>query len=369
MNKNKITFFLQDLSGGGAEKMMVQLANNFYINGYEIDMVLVKRRGPYQKELHEGINVVAFNINRTYKSIFNFLKYLIANRPKAIISTLPHINIIAVIINLLLFKKTKVLVREASPLGNYLSVNYPLIRIAALIAPFIYLFADKCVAISVGLKNELQKRMLFSKGKVICIYNPVINDKVEKFKKNEKVNTLPYFKKKVQVIISVGRLEHVKDFQTLIKAFSIIRNEINSKLIIVGEGSLENILKIQVNSLGLNHNVLFVGFVDNLYEYLQSSDLFVLSSKYEGFGNVLVEALFSDLPIVSTDCPYGPSEILENGKYGCLVPVGDYKSMAEECISILNGEKKFTGLRERALEFHVNKIAKDYLNVILSLYD
>lgn len=372
-NKCKISFFLQDLSGGGAEKMMVQLANRFNQLGVEVEMVLVRSEGPYFDLLDNGIKIINFNKSRTYKSFLSYFRYLKKNEPDGVLTTLPHLNVLSIIVNIIALNKTKIVVREASPLFNYTKSNYLLIKLSAYSTCIFYHFAYKCVAISDGLKKEIKNRIKFNTEKVNRIYNPVLTNalihKINSFIKSNiefKITKFDFKKSdKINYIMAAGRLEDVKDFKTLINAFSRIREDINSKLIIAGVGSQLNNLKSLVSSKGLNNDVIFLGFVDNLTDYLLQSDLFILSSKYEGFGNVLVEALACNLPIVSTDCPYGPSEILEDGKYGALVPVGDYEAMARESINILIGEKKFTGLKERAMDFHVDKIADEYLKVIL----
>ena len=151
----------------------------------------------------------------------------------------------------------------------------------------------------------------------------------------------------------------------MIKAFSIVRKHRLTRLIILGEGEQRTKLEALVQELGLNDDVSMPGFVDNPFAYMSKASVFVLSSLSEGFGNVLVEAMACGCPVVSTDCPGGPAEILENGKYGSLVPVGDVELLAKEIINIINFPTNEEMLSNRAMRFSLGTICDKYLEVLL----
>ena len=169
--------------------------------------------------------------------------------------------------------------------------------------------------------------------------------------------------KSVPVFLAVGRLAKQKDYPTLIRAFSIVREKMNARLIILGVGDEKDNLVEYVNSLGLSQNVDFKGFEENPYSYLSNVDGYVLSSIYEGFANVLIEALACEAKIVSTAFP-SAIEILENGKYGEIVPIEDYKHMADAMLNMLSDSRDRASLKIRSNDFHIDKIIPEYEKIL-----
>ena len=165
------------------------------------------------------------------------------------------------------------------------------------------------------------------------------------------------------MVLGVGRLEQQKDFPTLIHAFAKVRQMQTAKLVILGSGREEKKLLSLVDELKLNEDVAMLGFVDNPYAYMAKSAVFVLSSAWEGFGNVIVEAMAVGTPVVSTNCPNGPEEILDNGKYGELVSVGDSQAMAEAILRVLLGEIKSVD-SDWLEQFKLETVAQKYLDVL-----
>ena len=168
------------------------------------------------------------------------------------------------------------------------------------------------------------------------------------------------------MILAVGRLSDAKDFPTLLKAIVRMNEKRKVKCIILGEGELREKLQGMIEQLSLSGTVDLHGFVGNPYAYLAKADLFVLSSRREGFPNVLVEAMACGTPVVATDCPSGPAEILENGKYGPLVPVGDAQALADAMLRTLDDHLPAETLIARAEEFSVEKIADQYIDLLFS---
>jgi glycosyltransferase involved in cell wall biosynthesis len=166
------------------------------------------------------------------------------------------------------------------------------------------------------------------------------------------------------VILGVGRLTVQKDFPTLIRAFARVRQKRNARLLILGEGELRSELNALVAELGLQADVALPGFVENPFVFMRHASLFVLSSAWEGFGNVLVEAMACGMPVVSTDCPSGPAEILQNGKWGRLVPVGDVQALSEALLATLE-ESTHPDVAARAAECSVDRAVEGYLRVRL----
>jgi glycosyltransferase involved in cell wall biosynthesis len=167
------------------------------------------------------------------------------------------------------------------------------------------------------------------------------------------------------VILGVGRLATQKDFSTLLHAFARVRSQRPARLLILGEGDKRFELEALAQNLGLARDVRLPGYADNPFAYMRRCSVFVLSSAYEGLPTVLIEAMACGAPVVSTDCPSGPAEILEGGRYGCLVPIGDPDAMASAILTILQDAPDTTRTRQRAEMFSIEASVDQYLNLLL----
>jgi glycosyltransferase involved in cell wall biosynthesis len=363
MNKH-IAIFLPSLRGGGAERVMLNLARLFAQNNYQVDLVLSKAEGPYLSQVPKNIKIVNLNVSRVALSLLPLVRYLRKNKPYVLISALSHVNVVAILATKLAFTKTKILVTEHSTLSR--SLLYPMNFRSRLLPFFMKLFypiAGHIVAVSYGVADDLSKVLNISRSKIQVIYNPIISD--EFFKKaNEEVNH-PWFKdEQYPVILAVGRLTEAKDFPTLIKAFYYVRQKKKARLVILGEGEKRKELINLIKKLDLDNDVDIAGFVENPYSYMKRCSVFVLSSKWEGLPTVLVEALACGANIVATDCPSGPREILKNGKYGSLVNVGDEKGLAQEILKKLEDVQNKKVLTEAYKPFTDETVFNNYLKLL-----
>jgi len=230
-----------------------------------------------------------------------------------------------------------------------------------------YPHADAVVACSKGVAEDLVQNMKVPRERVHVIYNPT--DPEIEAKAQEPVDH-PWFKNsKIPVILCVARLDPQKDLPTLIRAFSIVRKERPAKLVILGEGSERAKLEALVKELGLDGDVWMPGFVDNPFKFMKRATVFALSSKFEGFGMVIAEALAVGTPVVSTDCPSGPAEILGGGKWGKLVPVGDHEKLAEAILETIENPPDREKLKERGRDFSLDRIGQQYLQLITELLE
>jgi glycosyltransferase involved in cell wall biosynthesis len=233
-----------------------------------------------------------------------------------------------------------------------------------LAARLLYPWADGIVSVSQGVAEDLAKVTKLPKKRINLIYNPVITPELF-VKAREKLNH-PWFQPgEPPVILAVGRLHLQKDYPTLLRAFLRVRQLRRCRLVILGEGPEKDNLSNLINELGLQADVAMLGFVDNPYAYMKSSAAFVLSSAWEGFGNVIAEALAVGTPVVSTNCESGPAEILANGKYGELTPVGDAKAMTEAIDRVLAGKIKQVDT-DWLNQFKLETCAQKYLQVLNS---
>ncbi len=361
--KKKIFFFIYQLGSGGAARTMLNLLNNIDLNQFEPTLITLNYEGDYEKYLKKEITFIKLPTRRLRSGIVPFSQIIKKEKPDIIFSTIPNYNLIAITARLLSGHNAKNIVREAALLGTEgkFNANLKLYGIA-------YRFSKKVVALSEGVKQNIIQNYKVSPKKVKVIYNPVDVENIETLMKQDNIAKeyqSIFNNPKEKVIITAGRLVDDKDQATLISAFAELRKNITANLIILGEGELKGKLKKQVKALNLEKAVFFVGFQENPYAYFNKADIFVLSSKREGFGHVLTEALATRIPIISTDAKPGAAEVLDNGKYGLITPVGDSSALAGQMEEVLNwdDEKRSQVTEkgwERAVSFRAEKIVKEY---------
>jgi len=361
----EIAFFLPNLQGGGAEKVMVNLANAFSTRGATVDFVLGKAEGPNLEKLYPAINVVDLGTSNVFGWLEPMIRYLKGCKPRIVMSGLHHANLTTIMAKNLSGVDSKIIVTVHGQLSQDVgNSRKKLAKAIPFLVRKLYPKANKIICVSQGVADELINRYGLPEQKIQVIYNPVLTDDI--FEKAEEPIDHPWFQLgQSPVILGVGRLTPAKDFQTLIKAFDIVYKARPAKLLILGEGPERESLQSLIKELNLENDVALPGFVENPYKYMKHTNVFVLSSRWEGFGNVIVEALALGVPVVSTDCPSGPAEILEKGKWGRLVPVGDPKSLADAILEAMNDERG-KGI-ERAKEFSLEKIASQYLELVQSI--
>jgi len=363
----KMAFFLPSLEGGGAEKVCVNLIREFNKRNIDIDLVLSKAKGPYLSFVPKEVKIIDLGVSSVLKSLSGLISYLKTERPVVLISSLNHANIVAILAAKISHSKVKVIVREDNmPSISANRSNSLKAKLMPLLSRIFYRFADVVIAVSEGVKEDLVKNVKVPEEKVKVIYNPVITPELLN-KASEPVSHEWFLERKIPVIIAVGRLTKEKDFGTLIKAFALVRKEINAKLVILGEGSEREKLESLAEKLGISEYIWMPGFVDNPYKYMKQASVFVLSSRWEGLPTVLIEAMAIGAPVVSTDCHSGPAEILEHGKLGKLVPVGDVNALKDSIINVISSVQvdiDNEALLEHLKKFEVGNVAQRYMELI-----
>lgn len=357
-----IAFILPDLKGGGAQKMIINLANEFAAQGNHVDLVLFNQDGIYKNRIHDNVHIRDFKKNRSLLAIGPLSRYITTYKPEVVVSALFHVNLVTIIARMLSkYKKTKVVVTERNHLSLRLSeMSFIKAFFIKLMVKYLYPKADKVVGISDGVCKDLRQIIEPVNDKFVqTIYNPVVTEDFDRLITHDLPAIFP--KNDCLKLIASGRLVKQKDYPTLLRALSLYKFEHgNVHLVILGEGPLKQDMITLSEELGVNDNISFLGFVDNPLACMKQADVFVLSSAWEGFCNVIVEALYCGLPIVSTNCPSGPSEILENGKYGKLVFVGDVKAFSEAVYEVSNDNIDAVTQNSRSLDFTVSNIAKKF---------
>ncbi|MEW6001943.1 MAG: glycosyltransferase [Nitrospirota bacterium] len=370
-----VLFFISSLEGGGAERVMVDILRNFDKNRIEATLVLLysSENSPYREFLPKDIEIIVArrksdSIIQKLKQMTSFVTIVNKRKPDIILSMLTHNNIMALLAGI--FFKIKVIISEHSTLSEIIKTregNKILGLPVTFLVKVFYRFAERVIAVSEGIRSDLIQGFNIRPDKISVIYNPVDLNRIAALSSLPVEH--PFFKDAVPLVISVGRFVWQKRFDTLIKAFSLVLKEIDARLILVGEGPEKEKLEKMVKGLQIEDKVFFTGFLNNPYKFLSKADIFALSSSYEGLPVAILEAMACGVPVISTDCRSGPREILQDGKSGLLVPVGDELSLSEAILTLLKNQplrEKFSRLgRERVNDFSVRKIVRQYENIIL----
>ncbi len=360
----KIAFILPDLRGGGAEKVCINLATDWITKGHKITFVLMNKRGEYLKNISKKIKIVSLKKKKLKQIFFPLVSFFYKDKPDIILAQMWPLTSITVLAWLASFKIGKLVLVDHVHLSSSIEkeIFFPK-KIFRLIVKATYFFANQIIVVSHGVKNDLIEINKKLKEKIKVIYNPLIE------KKKIKIKNKFFLKKKIwgrtkYRILNVGSLKIQKDHFNLIEAFSLLKFHKSCKLLIIGNGPLKNKLNKFVKIKKLDKEVIFINFKSNLSRYYKTADLFVSSSKWEGFSNVIAESLGHGLPVVSTDCKSGPSEILKKGKLGELVPIENPKKLAVAISKSLKKKHNKSLLIKRSEDFSISKISHKYLKLI-----
>lgn len=362
INSRKIAIVLPDLRGGGAERMRLQLATEWLTRGYEVDFVLLRRNGDLLQLVPQSSRIINLDILHFRDALLPLRAYLRQQRPSVMLAAMWPLTVVAVAASRLSCTGVRTVVSDHNTLSQSYGYKSPMHR-ALLQASMalVYPMADIRIAVSKGVAADLSILSGIKQDRFRVIYNPAAAGGTEPGGADLPVDLADVHG---PLILTVGTLKDQKNHALLIEAFSLLAPDSDATLCILGEGALRGKLEQLVIQYGLQERVLLPGFQVYPASWYRRADLFVLSSKYEGFGNVIVEALEHGVPVVSTDCPSGPREILCDGKYGRLVPVGDAGALAEAMQAALSESPDRELLKLRARDFSVEKIATEYLDVM-----
>ena len=351
----RVAFLLPDLRGGGAERVAASLVNGAARRGHLVDLLLMKAEGPNLSRIDPAVRIVDIRAERIRNVVRPLIGYLRRERPDALQVSMWPLTIAAIIAAKFVRPATRVVTTDHITLSRqYGASPFQMAWLKASVR-LLYPLADVRIAVSRGSAEDLSR---LSGSPVDTIYNPI--PPIADGPSAEKA--WPDGKRR---ILSAGALKDQKNHLLLLDAIGQVSPELKASLVIIGEGDLRPALKGRIVQLGLEHRVRLPGYVDDPSPYYRSADLFVLSSDYEGFGNVIVEALSAGLPVVSTDCPDGPAEILAGGKFGALVPCGDATALARAIETALGEPPDSDRLRSRAAEFGEDVAVDRYLAAML----
>ena len=358
----RVAVLLPDLSGGGVERLSLLLAEEFHRRGYDVAFVLREARGELLAEVPSQTTVVDLHARRFRSMVLPLLRYLRRQRPPMLLSAMWPLSGLAAVAVRLSGVKCRVVVSEHNALSRTPAYRGPASLIHRRLGRTIYGLADAVVCVSNGVRDDLVALTGMRADRLHVIYNPVRG--ASSRPPAPEGSWRDWWQAEGARLIAVGTLKPQKDYPTLLRAFALLRQQNDARLLILGEGGARTELEALVAALGLRESVIMPGFVADPYPYLERADLFVLSSAWEGLGNVIIEALVCGTPVVSTDCPSGPAEILENGRYGRLVPVGEPAALAAAMAEALDAPVDHDMLRRRGAEFSVERAADRYLALL-----
>ena len=362
----KIALFVPSFRGGGAERAMLLFADGLLSLGYQVDFLVAQDEGPLKSSLPDGVRLFDLAQKKVSFTLPSLVRYLRRERPAALYSTIVNANITAIFARAVAHIRCPVVIRESNVVNPKQGVTISR-KASGLIAPFIYRLADSIISVSEAVADELCASAPSLRKKISVLPNPVISEKIHELA-NAPLNH-PWFPLGGEqyavspVIVGAGRLHPQKDFSTLISAFAEVRKTRPLHLLILGEGSERPKLEEQVVRLGLGQDVSLPGHVENPFPYLKRAQTFVLSSRYEGMPNALLQAMAFGTPVVATECHSGAREVVTNTEFGRLVPVGNVPAMAAaiaDCLLLPRSASAAEFIEER---FSVKRATEEYLHV------
>jgi len=377
MGQFRVGFFLLHPNTwfGGGQIALLRVAGWLAGKGLPAEIIVSRVEGKLPFQPPKGVQVVNLNVpalkvsgkvvgtSVAISAIFGLAKYFRQNPNQIVIAPGWADGGLTLWAKMLAKSGAKVAIWEQTHVSAMKSQGGNLYRqLAPRIIKLSYRHADIVAGCSSAVADDIAKLSGLPRERVHVIYNPT--DPEIEAKAQEPVDH-PWFKNsKIPVILCVARLDPQKDLPTLIRAFSFVRKERPARLAILGEGSERAKLEALVKELGLEGDVWMPGFVDNPFKFMKRATVFALSSKFEGFGMVIAEALAVGTPVVSTDCPSGPAEILGGGKWGKLVPVGDHEKLAEAILETIENPPDREKLKERGRNFSIDEVGGKWLKVL-----
>ncbi len=361
----RIAIFVSFSGQGGVERAMTQLAGGLIDHGVVVDLLLPRATGEHMEAIPEKVNVIKFGTGHTFSSLLPLVRYLRKERPDALFAAKHRAIVTAVIASKLAGFRGKVA-------GNIQTTISAGLKDSSVIKRWMYVWmmrtfykwADLIVTVSKGVADDVLQLTGLDPAKVTVIYNPVVTPDIAE-RAAEPIKHPWLSDSDIPIILGIGRLTKQKDFHTLVRAFAHVRKSRPCRLIILGDGGDLDSLRSLALERGVSEEVNFPGFQQNPFAWISKSDIFVLSSRWEGFGIVLVEAMALGVPVVSTDCPNGPREILKDGRYGELVPVGDDAALAGAMAKALQDPVSSSVLIAASMDYTTERIAGNYIEVLL----
>lgn len=365
-----VALLMPNFEAGGAERVMIRLAQGLAQAGHTVHLVVLSDHGPYRSMLEPQdprLQVHSLQSSRAWRAIPAMVRYLRQHQPASVLSALFHCNFLAVTARALATPFTnhrpRVVISEHNTLELVRTSVSPMRwRIFQLALRWTYPLADAVVCVSSGIAHGLAQTRPQLQTKLHVIGNPVVTP--DMLDQSHAPLDHPWAQTgQAPLVLAAGRLIPAKGFDVLVTAFKQVREQIPAHLMILGQGPEHQNLQAQIQTLGLSDSVSLHGFAHNPYAWMRRCALFVLSSRHEGLPGALIEAMACGSPVVATDCPHGPAEILEQGAWGQLVPVDNAPALAAAMLASLQATKK-PNVAQRGQDYNLDKAIAAYSRVL-----
>ena len=354
----KVALFMHDFAGDGVERMRLSLASALTDAACHVSIVVVNAAGPLTDKIPAGVRLVDLNCRRLIYAIPKLRRYLQNEKPDFLVSSLCHNNIAALCARAITRTDVRLIICQHNALSQEIGLGWKY-RAIPLLYRVLAPRANGIVAVSHGVADDLAVTASISRNTITVIGNPVIRSV---HPRQLPLPAHPWMNdRSIPVFVFAGRLVTQKNPMMLISAFVQHVATHRARLVVLGDGPLRGAMRQVVVRAGLDQDVHFAGFVPEPLHWIGHAHALLLTSDYEGFANVLVEALACGTPVIATNCPFGPSEILVGGQYGHLVPLNDAAAMARAMADDLRARFPAAGLRARAQDFTAQKAAADHI--------
>ena len=364
MDPRRIACFFSTSGHSGVDRAAAHLIPALARRGYQVDQLKVRDHGPELASVPEGVQVVDLGSRRTLACMPAVARYLRSKRPIALLSDKDKVNRTALLARWLSGTPTRLVFSIGTTISANLASRGPHQRwIQRQSIRRLYPFAHQVIGSSDGVADDMSAFTGLARERIRAVPRPVVPARL--FTERQPVPDHPWFGQgDVPLILSAGALCERKDFETLLRAFARVRAKRSCRLMIPGRGNRRERLLSLASELGVAEDFSLPGFIPDLYPYMAHADLFALTSRWEGLGFVLIEALALGTPVVATDCPSGPREVLDGGRYGSLVPVGDDEALAEAILTTLADSPPAERLRQAARRYEVETSTDAYLDAM-----
>jgi exopolysaccharide biosynthesis WecB/TagA/CpsF family protein len=361
-----IAFFMQDFAGGGVEKMRLALAGAMAARGHAVFLAVARARGPLAGRVPPGVKIVDLSSQGFLTTIRRLRHFVRRETPDVLISSLDHNNVAALLCGLGLGTRTRIVICQHNALSQEGALGWKY-RIIPALYRLLRRRADAIVAVSDGVANDLARAARIARDAITTIANPVVDSAWQ-----PDMHAAPphswFIDRDRPVFVFAGRLVAQKDPLLLIEAFARRVASAPARLIVLGEGPLLDTMIQLAQARGVLAHIVFAGYVAQPQAWIAQADALLLTSRYEGFGNVIVEALACGTPVIAADCPHGPAEILAGGQFGHLVRPGDADAFARAMSGDVRARFDAQALRERGRRYTVDVCANAHEALIASLF-
>ena len=366
VNPRRLAIFVAFSGKGGVERVVCNLLQGLAVHDIEVDLLAVVGRHGWLPEIPwPNIRVIDLRVKHSQLALFGLIRYLRREKPAVLMAAKDRAIRTAVLARWLSGVDTRLVGQLHMNMGGFLRDKSP-VRRWLRTAPMRWLFPrlDLIIGVSEGVVEDTMHITGLPRERMIALPNPVVTPEV--YAKAQDLTGHPWLDEpgSPPVVLGAGRLTPEKDFATLLRAFQLLRGQRDCRLVIIGDGPLRQSLETLAAKLGVQDSVSLPGHTANPYAYMKRAALLAFSSIAEGSGNVLIEAMALGTPVVSTDCPHGPSETLAGGRYGALVPVGDSQALAEAMLAMLDRPLPADSLRQAVAGFSVAASTERYMQAL-----